>query len=62
LHYNLDAILSVGYRVNSKKGTQFYVWANCVLKEYLLKGYILNEEKLTKQEEKVKELQSAVNI
>jgi hypothetical protein len=36
-YYNLDVILSVGYRVNSKKGTQFRVWANRVLKEYLLK-------------------------
>jgi hypothetical protein len=37
--YNLDAILSVGYRVNSKQGTQFRIWANQVLKDYLLKGY-----------------------
>ena len=36
--YNLDAIISVGYRVNSKRGTQFRIWANKVLKEYLLKG------------------------
>lgn len=41
-HFNLDAILSVGYRVNSKRGTQFRVWANRVLKEYLMKGYALN--------------------
>lgn len=41
-YYNLDAILSVGYRVNSKKGTQFRIWANRVLKEYLLKGYAVN--------------------
>jgi len=61
-HYSLDAILSVGYRVNSKKGTQFRIWANRILKEYLLKGYVLNEEKLKKQEEKIKDLQKAVNI
>jgi len=60
--YNLDMILSVGYRVNSKKGTQFRIWANRVLKEYLLKGYVLNEEKLKKQEAKIKDLQNAVNI
>jgi outer membrane lipoprotein-sorting protein len=40
--YNLDAILSVGYRVNSKQGTQFRIWANRVLKDYLLKGYTIN--------------------
>ena len=40
--YNLDAILSVGYRVNSKNATQFRIWANSILKEYLMKGYVLN--------------------
>ena len=40
--YNLDAILSVGYRVNSKNATQFRIWANRVLKDYLLKGYAIN--------------------
>ena len=41
-YYNLDAIISVGYRVNSLRGTQFRIWANNVLKDYLLKGYALN--------------------
>ena len=41
-YYNLDAILSVGYRVNSKRGTQFRIWANRVLKDYLIKGYAVN--------------------
>lgn len=41
-YYNLDAILSVGYRVNSKRGTQFRIWANQVLKDYLIKGYAVN--------------------
>lgn len=40
--YNLDVILSVGYRVNSKNATQFRIWANSILKEYLMKGYVLN--------------------
>jgi hypothetical protein len=40
--YNLDVIISVGYRVKSKRGTQFRIWANKVLKEYLLKGYAVN--------------------
>ena len=41
-YYNLDAILSVGYRVNSKNATLFRRWANKVLKEYLLKGHAIN--------------------
>ena len=41
--YNLDVILSVGYRVNSKNATQFRIWANKVLKDYLVKGYTLNQ-------------------
>ena len=40
--YNLDVIISVGYRVKSKRGTQFRRWANAILKEYLLKGYVIN--------------------
>ena len=42
-YYNLDAILSIGYRVNSKNATLFRKWANCVLKDYLLKGYSINK-------------------
>ncbi len=41
-YYNLDVIISVGYRVKSKQGTQFRIWANKILKDYLLKGYALN--------------------
>jgi virulence RhuM family protein len=41
--YNLDVIISIGYRVKSKRGTQFRIWANSVLKDYLLKGYVLNQ-------------------
>ena len=41
-HYNLDVIISVGYRVKSKRGTQFRIWANRVLKDYLVKGYVLS--------------------
>jgi len=44
--YNLDAILSVGYRVNSKQATQFRIWANGVLKEYLIKGFAMDDERL----------------
>lgn len=60
--YNLDMIISVGYRVNSKRGTQFRIWANKVLKDYLIKGYSLNERKLKEQTEKVKELERALEI
>lgn len=48
--YNLDAVLSVGYRVNSKRGTQFRIWANNVLKEYLVRGFVLNEKRLSDRE------------
>ena len=44
--YNLDAIISVGYRVNSTRATQFRIWATKVLKEYLVRGYALNRERL----------------
>jgi len=43
LSYNLDVIISVGYRVKSKRGTKFRQWANRVLKEYLLKGFVINQ-------------------
>jgi hypothetical protein len=52
--YNLDVIISVGYRVKSKRGTQFRIWANQVLKNYLLKGYVLNH-RLDKIENKLLE-------
>lgn len=41
-HYNLDMIISIGYRVKSQKGIQFRIWANQILKDYLLKGYSIN--------------------
>jgi hypothetical protein len=43
-HYNLDMIISIGYRVNSIRGTQFRIWANKVLKSYLLKGYVVHQQ------------------
>ncbi len=61
-HYNLDAIISVGYRVNSKQGTQFRIWANKVLKEYLLQGYALNEFRLRQQIEKIDQLKETLAI
>jgi len=47
-HYNLDVIISVGYRVKSLHGTQFRIWANAVLKEYLVKGFAMNDDLLKK--------------
>ncbi len=44
--YNLDAIISVGYRVNSRRATQFRIWATKVLKEYMVKGFVLDDERL----------------
>ena len=46
IHYNLDAIIAVGYRINSKKATEFRIWATKVLKEYMIKWFVLNDEKL----------------
>ena len=46
LHYNLDAIISVGYRVNSRRATNFRIWATGVLKEYMIKGFALDDERL----------------
>ena len=60
--YNLDVIISVGYRIKSKRGTQFRIWANKILKEYLLDGFVLNEKKLIQQNEKLKELQESIKI
>lgn len=45
-HYNLDAIISVGYRVNSLRGTQFRIWATQKLKEYIIKGFVMDDERL----------------
>jgi len=45
-YFNLDAILSVGYRVNSRRGTQFRIWATGVLRDHLIRGYSANERRL----------------
>ena len=60
--YNLDAIISVGYRVNSKQGTQFRQWATQRLKDYLVKGYTLNEKRLNELNYKYSELQNAIKL
>ncbi|WPV67884.1 virulence protein RhuM/Fic/DOC family protein [Chitinophaga sp. LS1] len=61
-HYNLDVIISIGYRVNSKIGTQFRIWANKILKEYLIKGYSINEKRLREQAEQYSALKQTVHL
>ncbi|MBC7000338.1 RhuM family protein [Cytophaga sp. FL35] len=61
-YYNLDVIISVGYRVKSHQGTQFRIWANRVLKEFLVKGYAINEKRLQQKEQEVKLLKDGIHI
>jgi len=58
--YSLDVIISVGYRVKSKRGTQFRIWANKILKEFLLEGYAVNQNKLKGQSQKIKQLETTI--
>ena len=60
--YNLDAIISVGYRVNSKRGTHFRQWATQHLKEFLVKGYAINEKRLHEKEQEVIHLKTGIQI
>jgi prophage maintenance system killer protein len=61
-YYNLDVIISVGYRIKSQHGTQFRIWANRILKEYLIKGFSINEKRLKQQSSQLRELQESVKI
>lgn len=61
-YYNLDVIISLGYRVKSKRGTQFRIWANKILKDYLIRGYVLNEKVLKEKNERIKDLETALDI
>lgn len=61
-YFNLDAIISVGYRVNSIRGTQFRIWATNVLRQHLVEGYTINQKRLQTQSEKFKELQQAIRM
>ncbi len=60
--YNLDMIISIGYRVNSKNATQFRVWATKVLRQHILQGYTINENRLLEARDKFRELQTAVSF
>ncbi|MFA6195089.1 MAG: RhuM family protein [Sulfurimonas sp.] len=59
-YYNLDVIISVGYRVKSQRGTQFRIWATKILKEYLVKGYVINQK--TVQKSQLHELTATINL
>ena len=61
-YYNLDAIISVGYRVNSKRATQFRIWATKVLRNHILKGYTINENRLLQAQNHLKELQETISF
>ena len=58
--YNLDAIISVGYRVNSKEATQFRIWASNILKNHIIEGYSIDESRLLESREKMKALQDKI--
>ncbi len=60
--YNLDVIISVGYRVKSLRGTQFRIWATKTLKEHLIKGYTINEKRLLQAKNQLQELQGAISF
>lgn len=61
-HYNLDVIISVGYRVKSQRGTQFRQWATRRLKDYLVQGYAINEKRLVQQQQEIKYLKTGISI
>ncbi len=60
--YNLDAIISVGYRVNSSRATQFRIWATSVLKDFMTKGYVLNEKRLKEQQTQILTLKNSIAL
>ncbi len=59
-YYNLDVIISIGYRVNSKRGVEFRRWANAVLKDHLIKGYSINQQQISFK--KIEELQQTIEL
>ncbi len=61
-HYDLDAIISVGYRVNSRRAVQFRQWATARLKDYLVQGYALNKQRLTQHQEQLKKLEQTLSL
>jgi hypothetical protein len=62
IHYNLDVVISVGYRVNTKQGIRFRQWATQRLKTYMVQGYAINEKRLAQTKQKIKVLKSGTQI
>lgn len=60
--YNLDAIIAVGYRVNSKKATKFRIWATGILRDYLIRGFSVNQRKLVVSEKSLDDLHEAIDF
>lgn len=60
-HYNLDVIISIGYRVKSKRGIEFRRWANCVLREYIIKGYAVNHNRMNQLNEVIRVMKRVEN-
>ena len=60
-HYNLDMILSIGYRVKSKRGILFRRWANSILKQYLMKGYVINESRCIAHSDNILQMNNNIN-
>ena len=61
-YYNLDAIISVGYRINSQRATQFRIWATKTLHDHLIKGYTINEKRLKQRDMKLQELEQVIKL
>lgn len=61
-YFNLDMIISIGYRVNSQRATQFRIWATKTLKEHLVKGYTVNEKRLLQSQTQLRELQDVISF
>ena len=60
IYYNLNVIISVGYRVKSNRGTQFRIWANSILKKYLLNGYVVNADRIISYQSNILQLEASV--
>lgn len=61
-YYNLDVIISIGYRVKSQNGVRFRIWASKILKQYIIQGYAINEERLLQAQDNFEELQNTINF
>jgi len=61
-YFNLDVVISIGYRIKSKRGTQFRIWANQILKDYLVKGYTIDKKRFQEQSRQLDELKQTVKL